>query len=218
MLGILAFYNTVLLTNTDLEEKRLALESLVQLMQVMGPRYMTSVRVKVMAILRLGLRFKDKGFPELSCEAWERFVQSVDLTSLGPMLSQICVTLLPYLTHLPARVTQIFDFLIVRNKAALQEHFHEIYFLPDVPELREVNAVLRLACGEAARQADLKTLVRQSLKGVAHESLDVRRYALSKLKQHLHDNQVNNPQGLHTLFLHLQFCIDAVIIEMLIGS
>ena len=132
LLGILVFYNTVLLTNSDLEERRLALESLVKLLQIMGARHITSVRVKVMAILRLGLRFKDDGFPELSCDAWESFVRNVDRASLGPMLSQVCVTLLPHLTQLPTQVARIFEFLIVENRAALKEHFHEIYFLPDV--------------------------------------------------------------------------------------
>ena len=190
LLGILAFYNSVLLTNTDMEEKRLALESLTKLMQVMGPKFITTVRVKVMGILRLCLRFQDKGFPELSCDAWDSFVRNVELSSLGPMLSQIVVTLLPYLNKLPARVTQIFHFLIVENKTYVQEYFHEIYFLPDIPELRRVSAVLRSCSGRASKNMGLQDQLRQSLRGVAHESVDVQKHALSKLKQLLHDNQV----------------------------
>ena len=144
-----------------------------------------------MGILRLCLRFQDEGFPELSCDAWENFVRNVELSNLGPMLSQIIVTLLPYLNKLPARVTQIFHFLIVENKAALQGYFHEIYFLPDIPELRRVSAVLRTCSGNAANKMDLRAQLRQSLKGISHESVDVQRHALSKLKQLLHDNQVN---------------------------
>ncbi|XP_022800792.1 serine/threonine-protein kinase ATR-like [Stylophora pistillata] len=189
LLGILAFYNTVLLTNTDLEEKRLALQSLTKLMQVMGRKYITYVRVKVMGILRLCLRFQDEGFPELSCDAWENFVRNLELSNLGHMLSQIIVTLLPYLNKLPARVTQIFHFLIVENKAALRGYFHEIYFLPDIPELRRVNAVLRTCSGNSMEKMDFRAQLRQSLKGISHESADVQRHALSKLKQLLHDNQ-----------------------------
>ena len=159
-------------------------------MQVMGPKLITTVRVKVMGILRLCLRFKDKGFPELSCDAWESFVRNVELSSLGPMLSQIVITLLPYLNTFPARVTQIFHFLIVENKTHLQGYFHEIYFLPDMPELRRVSAVLRSCSGKTTRSMEFQAQLRQSLSGVAHESLDVRRHALSKMKQLLHDNQV----------------------------
>ncbi|KAK3744393.1 hypothetical protein QZH41_012155, partial [Actinostola sp. cb2023] len=191
LLGILAFYNTVLVTNSDLEEKKLALKSLVKLMEMMGPKHITSVRVKVMGILRLGLRFKHTGFPELSCDAWECFVRNIELLSLGPMLSELIVTLLPYLNKLPARVAQIFHFLIIENKATLSEYFHEIYFLPDTAELKKVNAVLRTASGIASRKMDLKTQLKRALKGVEHENLDVRRHALSKLKQLLHDNQTS---------------------------
>ncbi|XP_015779599.1 PREDICTED: serine/threonine-protein kinase ATR-like, partial [Acropora digitifera] len=189
LLGILAFYNSVLLTNCDMEEKRLALESITKLMQVMGPKFITTVRVKVMGILRLCLRFQDEGFPELSCDAWDSFVRNVELSSLGPMLSQIVVTLLPYLNKLPARVSPIFHFLIVENKDYAQEYFHEIYFLPDIPELRRVSSVLRLSSGKASKNMGLQDQLRQSLKGVAHESADVQKHALTKLKQLLHDNQ-----------------------------
>jgi hypothetical protein len=106
------------------------------------------------------------------------------------MLSELIVTLLPYLNQLPARVAQIFYFLIVENKAALSEYFHEIYFLPDTAELKKVNAVLRTASGIASKRLDLKTQLKRGLKGVVHENIDVRRHALSKLKQQLHDNQV----------------------------
>ena len=157
----------------------------------MGPKYITTVRVKIMGILRLCLRFQDKGFPELTCDAWESFVRNVKLSNLGPMLSQIVVTLLPYLNKLPARVTQIFHFLIVENKTSLQDYFHEIYFLPDIPELRRVSAVLRSCSGKSSRNMDLQAQLRQSLKGLANESADVQKHALTKLKQLLHDNQVN---------------------------
>ena len=41
---------------------------------------------------------------------------SVDLTSMGPMLSQIIVTLLPLLNALPRKVAEIFSYLIVENR------------------------------------------------------------------------------------------------------
>ena len=41
---------------------------------------------------------------------------SVEALSLGPMLSQIVVNLLPLLQHLHAQVADIFNFLIVENR------------------------------------------------------------------------------------------------------
>ena len=70
------------------------------------------------------------------------------------------------------------------------EHFHELYFMPDIPELIEVNSVLKEHREDPSSQPDLKTQLRQSMKGVTHESLDVRLHALSKLRDLLHRNQV----------------------------
>ena len=43
-------------------------------------------------------------------------VSSVEPLSLGPMLSQIVVNLLPLLHHLHSQVAEIFNFLIVENR------------------------------------------------------------------------------------------------------
>ena len=99
-----------------MEEKRLALESLIKLMEIMGAKHITTVRMKVMGILRQALRLKDRGFIELSCEAWDCFVRNIHLNCLGPMLSHIMVTLLPYLNQLPVKVAHIFNYLIVENR------------------------------------------------------------------------------------------------------
>ncbi|XP_074649776.1 serine/threonine-protein kinase ATR-like [Tubulanus polymorphus] len=190
LLGILAsFDSTLLMTSVPLEEKKLALESLISIMKLMGQKYITTVRVKVMTTLRIGLRFKEAGFPEVSCRAWNCFVHSVELISLGPMLSQIVVTLLPLLYQLPKQVAEIFTFLTVENRKSLAQHLHELYFMPDLPELTEVNSVLRKYHEAAQRKADLSTKISNSLKGITHESLDVRLYALQKLKQLLRSQQ-----------------------------
>ena len=99
LLGILAFFNTVLLDEKNMEEKHLALGSLVKLMELMGAKYITVVRVKIMAILKLALQFESKDLGDLCCEAWECFVRCLDVTSLGLMLGHIAVTLTPLLAH-----------------------------------------------------------------------------------------------------------------------
>ncbi|XP_035661643.1 serine/threonine-protein kinase ATR-like [Branchiostoma floridae] len=191
LLGILAFFDSQLLTTSiPMEDKKLALESLITLMKLMGPKHITTVRVKVMTTLRICLRFKVKGFPELSCRAWDCFVHSVELSCLGPMLSQIVVTLLPLLQTQAKPVAGIFSFLIQDNREALQDHFHELYFMPELPELSKINAVLKQHIETPSSQSDLKSQLKHSLKGLGHESLDVRLHALSKLKQQLHANQV----------------------------
>ena len=77
------------------------------------------------------------------------------------------------------------------SRDAFNDYFHELYFMPDVPELKEVNAVLKEHRDNPSSQPDLHTQLRQSLKGVTHESVDVRLHALSKLRDLLHKNQVS---------------------------
>lgn len=43
-------------------------------MQLMGPRAVTAVRFKLMATLRIALRFKEGNFPQICCKAWNTFV------------------------------------------------------------------------------------------------------------------------------------------------
>lgn len=52
-----------------------ALESLVCIMRLMGPKHITGVRVKIMTTLKIGLRYKDHGFQLLSCRAWDSYVR-----------------------------------------------------------------------------------------------------------------------------------------------
>ena len=82
-----------------MEEKHLALGSLVKLMEFMGAKYITVVRVKIMAILKLALQFESKELGDLCCEAWECFVRCLDVTSLRSMLGHIAVTLIPLIDH-----------------------------------------------------------------------------------------------------------------------
>ena len=71
--------------------------------------------------------------------------------------------------------------------------------MPDLTELKDVNAVLKDHRDDPTSQPDLHTQLRQSIRGVTHESVDVRRHALSKLRDLLHKNQVCS------YFVHLMY-------------
>ena len=143
LLGILAFFNMQLLSSSvGIEDKKMALTSLMSLMKLMGPKHVSSVRVKMMTTLRTGLRFKDD-FPELCCRAWDCFVRCLDHAYLGPLLSHVIVALLPLIHMQPKETAAIFHYLIIENRDAVQDFLHEIYFLPDHPELEKIKAVLQ---------------------------------------------------------------------------
>ncbi|CAH1797711.1 unnamed protein product [Owenia fusiformis] len=191
LLGFLAYFDSKFLNKTiPWEEKLMALESLISLMKMMGAHYITPVRVKLMATLKIVLRFKEKAFPSVCCRAWECFVKSLDMASLGPMLSQIIVILLPLFNQLPNQVAEIFRFLIVKNRVQLEPHFHELYFMPESRELADINEVLAKFTAGHSKRASLQIQISHLLNGVSHESLDVRLRALKKLRQLLHTHQV----------------------------
>ncbi|XP_045160246.2 serine/threonine-protein kinase ATR-like [Mercenaria mercenaria] len=190
LLGVLAHFDSQLLqSSVPMEEKRPALESLISIIRLMGSKNISSIRHKVMNTLRIGLQFTDKDFIETSCRAWNCFVRSLELPFLGQMLAQIVATLLPLLKQLPKQVAEIINYMIVKNRDELKGHFHDIYFLPDMPELSEANAVLKTYSDGPSSQSDFKSRLEHSMQGIQHDSLDVRLHALSKLKKLLKDER-----------------------------
>ncbi|XP_013910306.1 PREDICTED: serine/threonine-protein kinase ATR [Thamnophis sirtalis] len=189
LLGILAFFNMQLLSSSiGIEDKKMALNSLMALMKLMGPKHITAVRVKMMTTLRTGLRYKDD-FPQLCCKAWDCFVRCLDQSHLGSLLSHVIVALLPLIHVQQKETAAIFHFLIVENRDAVQDFLHEIYFLPDHPELKEIQIVLQEYRKETSRSTDLQTVLQLSMKAIQHENVDVRIHALTSLKETLYKNQ-----------------------------
>nr|XP_044992414.1 serine/threonine-protein kinase ATR isoform X2 [Jaculus jaculus] len=189
LLGILAFFNMQLLSSSvGIEDKKMALNSLMSLMKLMGPKHVSSVRVKMMTTLRTGLRFKDD-FPELCCRAWDCFVRCLDHAYLGALLSHVIVALLPLIHIQPKETTAIFHYLIIENRDAVQDFLHEIYFLPDHPELEKIKEVLQEYRKETSESTDLQTTLQLSMKAIQHENVDVRIHALTSLKETLYKNQ-----------------------------
>ena len=190
LLGILAFFDAQLMnSNVTMEDKELVLRSVIFIIQLMGPKHITTIRHKVMNTLRLGLQFSHKTIVEVSCKAWNCFVRSLELPLLGLMMSHIIATLLPLLQCLPAKVADIFNYMIVDNRKTLSKHFHEIYFLPDIPELADAMAVVKQYGDSFDNGQNLKLILAHAIKGIQHESHDVREHALSKLRKTLADKQ-----------------------------
>ncbi|OXB83105.1 UNVERIFIED_CONTAM: hypothetical protein H355_016669 [Colinus virginianus] len=189
LLGILAFFNMQLLSSSvGIEDKKMALNSLMSLMKLMGPKHISSVRVKMMTTLRTALRYKDD-FPELCCRAWDCFVRSLDHSYLGSLLSHVIVALLPLIHIQPKETTAVFYFLIVENRDVVRDFLHEIYFLPDLPELKEIQVVLQEYRKESSKSTDLQTTLQLSMRAIQHENVDVRIHALTSLKETLYRNQ-----------------------------
>uniref|UniRef100_A0A3P9LDR2 Serine/threonine-protein kinase ATR n=1 Tax=Oryzias latipes TaxID=8090 RepID=A0A3P9LDR2_ORYLA len=185
LLGILAFFNMQLLSSSagEKDRKKLALTSVMALMRLMGSKHISSVRVKMMTTLRTGLRYKED-FPL----TWDCFVRSVEPSHLGPLLSHVIVALLPLIPPQPKETGAIIRFLILDNEE-VQDYLHEIYFLPDHPELKDIHTALQDYKKLTASSSDLAAALQLSMRAVQHENVDVRVHALTSLRDMMHSNQ-----------------------------
>ncbi|XP_058471109.1 serine/threonine-protein kinase ATR isoform X2 [Solea solea] len=190
LLGILAFFNMQLLSSSagEKDRKKLALTSVMALMRLMGSKHISSVRVKMMTTLRTGLRYRED-FPLLCCQTWDGFVRSVDPAHLGPLLSHVIVALLPLIPLQPKETAAIIRFLIMDNRDEVKDYLHEIYFLPDHPELQDIHSVLQDYKKLTASRSDLVAELQLSMRAVQHENVDVRIHALTSLRDMMHSNQ-----------------------------
>uniref|UniRef100_A0A669BAQ8 Serine/threonine-protein kinase ATR n=1 Tax=Oreochromis niloticus TaxID=8128 RepID=A0A669BAQ8_ORENI len=190
LLGILAFFNMQLLSSSagEKDRKKLVLTSVMALMRLMGSKHISSVRVKMMTTLRTGLRYRED-FPLLCCQTWDCFVRSVEPAHLGPLLSHVIVALLPLIPLQPKETAAIIRFLILDNREEVSDYLHEIYFLPDHPELKDIHAVMQDYKKLAASSSDLAAALQLSMRAVQHENVDVRIHALTSLRDMMHSNQ-----------------------------
>ncbi|XP_074547648.1 serine/threonine-protein kinase ATR [Halichoeres trimaculatus] len=190
LLGILAFFNMQLLSSSagEKDRKKLALTSVMALMRLMGSKYISSVRVKMMTTLRTGLRYRED-FPLLCCQTWECFVKSLEPAHLGPLLSHVIVALLPLIPLQPKETAAIIRFLILDNREEVSDYLHEIYFLPEHPELKDIHTVLQNYKKLTASSSDLAAALQLSMRAVQHENVDVRIHALTSLRDMMHNNQ-----------------------------
>uniref|UniRef100_A0A3P9P5C8 Serine/threonine-protein kinase ATR n=1 Tax=Poecilia reticulata TaxID=8081 RepID=A0A3P9P5C8_POERE len=190
LLGILAFFNMQLLSSSagEKDRKKMALTSVMALMRLMGSKHISSVRVKMMTTLRTGLRYRED-FPLLCCQTWECFVRSVEPSHLGPLLSHVIVALLPLIPLRPRETAAIIHFLILDNRDEVNDYLHEIYFLPEHPELKDIHTVLQNYKKLTASSSDLASALQLSMRAVQHENVDVRIHALTSLRDMMHSKQ-----------------------------
>lgn len=75
------------------------------------------------------------------------------------------------------------------SRKQLSDSFSELYFMPDLPQLTEVNAVLKKHVVFSGRPDAFPLQLKQYLAGIRHDNIEVSKQALSKLKQLLMDNK-----------------------------
>lgn len=166
--------------NEAIEMRRQYMSSLSHLIRLCGPRLLPFVP-KVMATLKAIMH--DPLLRPDGIDVWDTFVRTLDMSSLGPFLSPVVVSLLPYVESqqqqkISQKACQIMHFLLVENSESLKDYFKEIPFLPDVPHLRDIFSRVRREIGNIS----LEDTLMQLIKLMEHESSNVRAQALSQLR------------------------------------
>ena len=207
LLGIIMRFDNYLKDTTvvSLREKKRAYASLIGLMKLMGTKHITSVRVHLMTTLRIGHKYKEMGFAELCCEAWECYINCLELPALGSVLAQLVACLLSLLPNAEGHVVAIFRHLIIEQAANLKDYFDELCFLPDIPALSDVCIVLHKHFNRDGAP-DMKCQMRLLVKAVEGDSGEVRQMALTKLKTLLSTHQIE----IHRLLVDMEM-VDEVI-------
>ncbi|XP_069694965.1 serine/threonine-protein kinase ATR isoform X2 [Periplaneta americana] len=188
-LGILIFFDSKLVTRKVSDSvKKKALSSLPEIIRLMGKKHITPVRFKVLATLRTALKLNYSNFPDLNVAAWDAFVHSVDVAYLGPLLSTIFVSLLPFLHDFTDEIGSIFSFLILRNSETLQDYFKELYFVQPIEGIIEVCQEIQSVINTNGPPSfmDMLSVITSSIK---HDNVDVQLSGLEHLRFFLEENK-----------------------------
>ncbi|XP_041978766.1 serine/threonine-protein kinase ATR [Aricia agestis] len=142
-LGVLAYFDHKLVnTKVALSVKRKALKSFPEILQLMGVKYLTPLRYKVLATLRTALPLA-KEFPKILAEAWGAFIHNIDSISLGPLLSNLAVSLLQQIEYAPQEINKIFQYLVLSNENILSSHISDLFFIEDTKISERVKMVVK---------------------------------------------------------------------------
>lgn len=133
-LGILVHLDSVLLSKVISDKIKIeALSSLSDLLHLMGAENIIAVRLKVLATLRTALQLTEDPFPQLNASAWDAFVRILGVQELGPLVSQIAVSVLPLHSSCAEQIRAILYYIVVENAESLKEHLKDLHFLPELP-------------------------------------------------------------------------------------
>lgn len=142
-LGVLAYFDHKLVNaKVALSVKRKALTSFPDIIQLMGVKYLTPLRFKVLATLRSALPLA-KEFPKILADAWGAFIHNVDSISLGPLLSNLAVSLMQQFEYAPHEINKIFYYLVINNENLLSSHISDLFFIEDTKISEKIKIVIK---------------------------------------------------------------------------
>ncbi|XP_013143582.1 PREDICTED: serine/threonine-protein kinase ATR-like isoform X2 [Papilio polytes] len=208
-LGVLAYFDHKLVNaKVALSVKRKALKSFPDMMQLMGVKYITPLRFKVLATLRSALPLV-KEFPTILADAWSAFIHNLDSISLGPLLSNLAVSLLQQFEYAPQEINKIFQYLVLKNENLLSSHLSDLFFLGDTNISEKVTAVIKRHVNRTQPEGFLDK-IKWYLEHLNNEIPRIKAYAIS----HLDVLLKNNRSEIHKAIFGGKN-IDPIIVELI---
>ncbi|KAJ8730029.1 hypothetical protein PYW07_017067 [Mythimna separata] len=187
-LGVLAYFDHKLVNaKVALSVKRKALKSFPDIMQLMGVKYLTPLRFKVLATLRSALQLA-KEFPKILAEAWGAFIHNIDTISLGPLMSNLAVSLLQQLDYAPQEINKIFQYLVLNNENLLSSHISDLFFLEDTKISDKIKMVIKRHVKRTQPDGFLDK-IKWYLQHLNHDIPCIKAYAFSHLDKLLKANR-----------------------------
>ncbi|XP_031765193.2 serine/threonine-protein kinase ATR isoform X2 [Galleria mellonella] len=208
-LGVLAYFDHKLVNaKVALSVKRKALKSFPDIIQLMGAKYLTPLRFKILATLRSALPLA-KEFPKILAEAWGAFIHNIDTISLGPLLSSLAVSLMQQFDYAPHEINKIFQYLILNNENLLSSHISDLFFLEDTKISEKVKKVIKKHVKRTQPEGFLDK-IKWYLQHLNQDIPSIKAYAFSNLDKLLKSNRTE----IHKAIFGGK-TIDAVMVELI---
>lgn len=208
-LGVLAYLDSKLVNvKVALSVKRKALRSFSDVLHLMGVKYLTPLRFKVLATLRSALPLA-KEFPKILAEAWSAFIHNIDSILLGPLLSNLAVSLMQQIKYAPQEINKIFHYLILNNENLLSTHISDLFFLEDTKISEKIKMVIKRHVRRTQPDAFLDK-IKWYLKQLDQDIPSIKSYAFRRLDKLLKSNRTEIHRA---IFGGKQ--IDPVIVELI---
>lgn len=186
-LGVMCHFEQILILDSEKFLKREVLLSLGEIMRFMGSEQITQFRFKLLAVLRAALNLKE--LRDICAEVWKIFISTVDLISLGPLLSTIFVSLEPLLATHPEEVNDMLKYLVIKNGSLLSVYIPDLFFINDTNVSQEIKTYVSRYT-EKANESFVDKFAAM-IKHVNHDNLTVRIYGLNYLSNLFKDNRDN---------------------------
>ncbi|XP_047501891.1 serine/threonine-protein kinase ATR-like [Penaeus chinensis] len=191
LLGILGFLDSKLVSSSTMyKEKRCALWSLSDLLVVMGRQYISPVSRKILASLKTALKLRDDEFFDIGCSAWTNFLYNLDESTLEGLLEEVAVVVKPLVKERPQQMAPVLTSVLV-EMPSIRPLLGNLPLLPEDPALTQVNQAIleRQTRVMGGSREEVVSALSPVLRGLSHESLDVRLHALNRLRHILRHNQ-----------------------------